>query len=185
VAARKRELLGALAGTVVEIGPGTGVNLHHYPPATRWIGVEPNAFLRDRLRRAAEGLGRRVELLDGIAERLPLPDASADAVVSTLVLCTARDPAAALRETLRVLVPGGRFVFLEHVAAPRGSWTRRLQRALRLPWAVLGDGCRPDRETLRAIETAGFARVDAQSFRVPLPVVSPHVAGVAWKEGVA
>src|SRR5690554_6465209 len=80
---RKRDLLGGLSGTVVEIGPGAGVNLPYFGEGVRWIGVEPNVYFHDRLRRKAAALGIEAEVVGGIAERLGLPDASADAVVST------------------------------------------------------------------------------------------------------
>jgi len=93
------------------------------------------------------------------------------------------DLGAALREIRRVLKPGGRFVFIEHVAAPAGSWRRRLQRWVRPVWRALGDGCHPDRETLQAIRAAGFARVEAEEFLAPVGLVAPHIAGFAVNEG--
>ncbi len=181
VADRKRALLRQLDGVVLEIGPGTGANLGYYPSGTRLIGIEPNPYMHDYLRREAERLSREIEIRNGAAERLDVADASVDAVVSTLVLCSVRDQAATLAEVLRVLRPGGRFVFLEHVAAPQGTWRRAVQRAVRPLWGVLGDGCRPNRETWRAIEQAGFAHVALDHFRVSVPVVSPHIAGWAIK----
>lgn len=179
VAPYKRDLFGSLQGTVVEIGPGTGVNLAYYPDSVQWIGVEPNVFMHDHLRAEADRLGRTIDLRTGTAERLPVPDASVDAVVSTLVLCSVDDVAHTLGEIRRVLKPGGRFVFIEHVAAPGGTWRRRLQQVIRPLWKVIGDGCRPDRETGRRLEKAGFAHVDYQAFTAPVPVVGPHIAGVA------
>lgn len=178
---RKRDLLGGLTGTLVEIGPGAGVNLPYYGAGVRWVGVEPNGHFHDRLRRKAAALGVEAEVLGGVAERLPLADASADAVVSTLVLCSVDDVRAALAEVRRVLKPGGAFVFLEHVAAPEGSGLRRVQEAVRPAWGLLADGCRPDRETGRLIEAAGFGDVHIERFdaAMPLPVVRPHVVGTA------
>ena len=123
-----------------------------------------------------------MELRTGSAERLDVEDATADAVVSTLVLCSVADLAAVLKEIRRVLKPGGRFVFIEHVAAPQGTWLRRAQRAFRPLSKTFADGCQPDRETWRAIEAAGFAQVDLEHFRAPAPIISPHIAGVAVKE---
>lgn len=179
VEARRRALLAPLRGEVLELGPGLGVNLRFYDPSVRWTGIEPSPVLRERVAEEARRLGREVRVLDGVAERLPVPDASVDAVVSTLVLCTVRDVEGALREARRVLVPGGRFVFLEHVAAPRGTFARLVQRIARPCFQVAGDGCHPDRESWRAIESAGFARVELEHFRVRLPIVGPHIAGVA------
>ena len=179
VAERKRDLLGALGGTVLEIGPGTGANLTYFAPGIRWLGIEPNPYMERYLAREAARLGRRIEVRGGTAERLDLMDASVDAVVSTLVLCSVPDQALALAEVRRVLRPGGRFVFLEHVAAPRGTWLRRAQRAIRPAWRLLGDGCSPDRETWQAIARAGFAEVALERFHLPLPIMAPHIAGVA------
>lgn len=178
---RKQDLLGGLSGTVVEIGPGAGVNLPYYADDVRWIGIEPNVYFHPRLHERLADLDRAGDVRAGTAERLALPDASADAVVSTLVLCSVDDLSAALAEIRRVLRPGGRFVFIEHVAAPPGSLLRRVQRGIKPLWGVVGDGCRPDRETGRLIERAGFADVHIERFdaAMPLPVVRPHIAGTA------
>ena len=174
---RKRRLFEGVGGTVVEIGAGAGPNADYLAPGTRWLVAEPNVYFHPGLRRRAAARGLELELLDGTAEALPLADGSADAVVSTLVLCSVADPEAVLAEARRVLRPGGRLVVLEHVAAEGalGAW----QRALRAPWGWLADGCDPHRHTARAIEAAGFARVDLERFRAPLGLVAPHVAGVA------
>ncbi|MGH9731669.1 MAG: class I SAM-dependent methyltransferase [Candidatus Acidiferrales bacterium] len=182
IAARKRRLLGGLKGTVIEIGPGTGANLRYYANTVRWIGIEPNLYMRGYLKREAERTGVTAELRDGNAEAMECMDDSADAVVSTLVLCTVPDLRAALAEISRVLKPGGRFVFIEHVAAPPGTRLRKWQHRLR-PWFhFFADGCNPDRETWRAIESAGFAEVRIEHFDGPVPIVRPHIAGVAIKK---
>lgn len=152
-----------------------------------WGGQERVGPLRGLVHQIPEGIGRRIrfwrlELRDGIAERLDFADGSLDAVVSTLVLCSVRDLPGTLREIRRVLKPGGRFIFLEHVAAPAATWLRRVQRWVRPPWRALTDGCCPDRETWLVLENAGFARVYYERFRVPIPIASPHIAGLAIKE---
>ncbi|MEO1477412.1 MAG: class I SAM-dependent methyltransferase [Bacteroidota bacterium] len=178
---RKQSLLGALRGTVVEIGAGAGPNARYLAAGTRWVAVEPNVHMHPYLREQADEFGLDVRPEVGVAEALPVDDASADAVVSTLVLCSVDDVARALAEVRRVLKPGGRFVFIEHVAAQRGTARRGAQRVLRRPWGWVADGCRPDRETGPAIEAAGFASVDLERFAADLPfnLVTPHIAGVA------
>ncbi len=179
VAPYKRRLLGSLDGYVVEIGPGSGANLFYYSPGIAWTGIEPNLHMHPYLRANAERLGLSIDLRTGTAERTELPDSSADSVVGTLVLCSVSDVAAALAEARRVLRPGGRFVFVEHVAGDPGSWTRRVQRLLRPLWRVAGNGCRPDQDTAALIAAGGFSEVRIERFRAPLPVVGPHIAGVA------
>lgn len=181
VADRKRALLGELHGDVLEIGPGAGPNLIYYPKDCRWVGVEPNSFMHRYLREAAELADLRIEILELMAESLPVKNNSMDAVVSTLVLCSVQEPAKVLQEIRRVLKPGGRFVFLEHVAASEGTRLRTVQRWIRPLWKRVADGCHPDRETGPAIEQAGFAQVHYDSFRLPLGPVGTQIAGHAIK----
>lgn len=181
MAERKRNLLGELSGEVLEIGPGSGVNLCYLPREVRWTGIEPNPHFHPYIRKEAVRLDRPVRLKAGLAEDLGIEDASVDAVVGTLVLCSVDRVDAVLGEILRVLKPGGRFCFLEHVAAPQGSWPRRLQRGLRPVWGSLLDGCRPDADTPVRISRAGFSQLKWEEFQAPLPVVSPHICGFAEK----
>jgi ubiquinone/menaquinone biosynthesis C-methylase UbiE len=181
IAARKQELFEGISGTVVEIGPGTGANLPYLPRGVRWIGIEPNPYMHGYLERRARSLAVPVEVLRGAAERLPLPDASADVVIATLVLCSVADLPAALAEIVRVLRPAGRFLFIEHVAAPPGTRLRKLQRWVKPLWKRLGDGCEPDRETWCALERAGFSQLAYSRFAAPVPLVSPQIIGSAVK----
>lgn len=157
---RKAEFIGACSGTVVELGPGTGVNMRYYPPTVKVIGIEPNPHMHDRLRAAAAEAGVDLEIRTVRGERVDVPDESADAVVATLVLCGVEDPAAVLAEVRRMLVPGGRFFFMEHVVAPAGSFTRRLQRLVKRPHRWMANGCRVDQDTESLIRKAGFSDVE-------------------------
>ena len=178
---RKLALFEDISGTVLEIGPGTGPNLKYYPANIYWIGIEPNPFMHVHLKAEAQRLGLPIELRGGSAERLEAEDGSVDAVVSTLVLCSVADLAHTFREIRRVLKPGGRFYFLEHVAARRGTALRSVQRLIRPLWSALGDGCQPDRETWSVLETAGFSRLEYEHFTMKIPITGPHIAGVAVK----
>src|SRR5271170_1566587 len=111
----RRDLLSTLSGRVLELGAGTGANVPFYPPAVRSLVLaEPDPHMLARLRARAPV---DAELLSASCDGVPVPDASVDAVVATLLLCSVPDPSRALAEIRRVLRPGGTFVFLEHVAA--------------------------------------------------------------------
>jgi SAM-dependent methyltransferase len=178
----KERLFAGLSGTVLEIGSGTGINLRYFRGhGVRWIGVEPNLFMERYLRDEAARLGMTVDLRIGTADALPVDNESVDAVISTLVLCCVKDQGQSLLEVIRVLKPGGRLVFLEHVAAAPGTQLRRMQNFIMPVWKRLGDGCHPNRETSAALERAGFAQVDYERITAPLPVVSPQIVGTAVK----
>jgi SAM-dependent methyltransferase len=178
---RKRALFRDLHGDVLEIGPGAGPNLVYYPRDVRWTGMEPNPAMHPYLIEEARHLGMTIRLDSGTADAIPFPDNHFDAVVSTLVLCSVPDPRHTLQEIYRVLKPGGRFVFIEHVAAPPDTMTRRWQGFLKPLWKPLADGCHPDRETGATIESAGFREVKIEPFHLDFPIVGPHIAGYAVK----
>jgi ubiquinone/menaquinone biosynthesis C-methylase UbiE len=182
VGERKRNLFADLSGTVVEIGPGTGPNLKFLDSHVTWIGIEPNEYAHPYILKEAARLGmQKFRIMNQSAERLPLDDDSVDAVISTLALCTVPRQSAALSEIYRVLKPGGKFIFIEHVGAARGTFMRRFQVLVKPIWKIIADGCHPDRETYTAIKNANFSAVDGDCFYVYNTFVSPHVAGVARK----
>lgn len=179
----RRALLADLAGDVLEIGAGTGANLAHYPAGLRSLTLtEPDAHMRRRLAEAsARTPDRPVTVLDAPATALPVEAESLDVVVGTLVLCTVPDPRAVLAEVVRVLRPGGRFVYLEHVAAWDNPGRLRWQRVLEPAWRVVADGCHLTRATGDLIREAGLV-VEAEtreSMRKALPWIRPSVRGVA------
>ncbi len=178
---KKRRLFADLHGTIVEIGPGTGVNLPYLPEGIRWIGLEPNPHLHDFLREELAGRDLDAEIRTDPAQDTGLPDASADAVISTLVLCSVPDLDATLAELARILKPGGTFFFIEHVAADDGSWLRWFQEGISPAWQWMADGCHPNRNTGEALKAAGFSSVEYERFDAPLPVVRPHIIGRAVK----
>lgn len=180
---RKQALFASLQGSVLEIGPGTGVNLAYYPPSIDWIGIEPNPYMHPYLQEKADALGINIVLRQGVAEKIEAADNSVDAVVSTLVLCSVPNLHQTLQEIVRVLKPGRRFYFIEHVAAPKNTSTRRVQEFVLPLWKVLADGCHPNRETGLALANAGFAELHLEEIKAPFPVVSPHIIGTATKKG--
>jgi ubiquinone/menaquinone biosynthesis C-methylase UbiE len=187
-AERRRQLLAGLSGRVVEVGAGSGVSFAHYPTSVaELVAVEPEPNLRGRAREAASSAPVPVTVVDGMADHLPLGDASMDAAVVAGVLCSVPDPAGALRELARVLRPGGELRFYEHVAARNGRLAR-LQRLLDASfWPRLFGGCHTSRDTERTLTRAGFT-IDALerfSFRPTLmsAPVAPRILGRAHRSG--
>ena len=172
---KRQALLQQARGRVLEIGAGTGLNVAHYPPGTEVTYTEPDPHMARRLR------ARGVEALEAGAEALPFPDGSFDTVVSTLVLCTVPDVTASLREVRRVLAPGGRLLFLEHVRAEPGSQLERWQNRLHGPWHAFACGCHCNRDLLSALTAAGFTtdEVEREEWKFMPPIVRPVVVGSA------
>jgi SAM-dependent methyltransferase len=177
----RRELLAGAGGRVVELGAGTGANLELYPDSVaELILAEPDPHMTKRLRERVSGSGRTATILEAPAERLPLEDGSCDTAVVTLVLCTVPDPRAAIAEIARVLVPGGRLLFLEHVRSADPGLARRQDR-LERPWRFFADGCHCNRDTLAAIAADNFELGEVERGELPkaLPIVEPLVRGCA------
>jgi SAM-dependent methyltransferase len=177
----RRRLLAGLTGRVLEVGAGNGLNFPHYPATvTEVLAIEPEPYLRRLAQAAARQAPVPIRVAAGTAEALPAPDGDVDAVVASLVLCTVADSDQALAETRRVLRPGGRLRFYEHVRAedPRlARWQDRLER----PWGWLVGGCHPNRDTVAAITAAGLQVVALDRFDLKAmpPLARPHVLGVA------
>lgn len=185
----RRELFRDLHGTVLEIGAGTGASIPHLPATVdRVIFTEPDPGMRrqltaklDTARTDGTFAPAAAEVRADRSDALAADDASCDAVVSTLVLCTVPDPAAALAEIRRVLRPDGRLVFLEHVAAEQRPDRLRWQERLDPIWRRLAGGCRLARRTRAEIEAAGFEIVDLveESARKTFPLMRATIRGHA------
>lgn len=177
----KHRAFADLPSEVVELGSGVGANLRYLPPGAALVAIEPNRYMHARLRSAAARQGVRLHLSERMAEDTGLPSGSVDTVISSLVLCTVGDPDAVLAEVRRILRPGGAFRFVEHVAAPTGTATRAVQRAVRRPWAWTFEGCSCERDLEGAVRRAGFASVEVERYRLHTPFIpfNTQVAGVA------
>jgi ubiquinone/menaquinone biosynthesis C-methylase UbiE len=180
----RRRLLAGLAGTVVELGAGHGLNFPHYPTTvTQVIAVEPEPTLRAQATNAAAGAPIPVQVLAGTADELPLDDASVDAAVASLVLCSVADQDHALAELRRVVRPGGELRFYEHVI-PNCQPKRLLLQAVDHSgiWPRIAGGCHPARDTTAAIQRSGFEihtieRIMFSASRLE-PTI-PHILGIA------
>jgi ubiquinone/menaquinone biosynthesis C-methylase UbiE len=175
----RRQLLAGAAGTTIEIGAGTGLNLEHYPAGvSRLVLVEPDRHMRRRLGRRIEALGAPAEIVDASVDRLPFAEATFDTAVVTFVLCSVPDQAAALAEIARVLKPEGRLLFIEHVRSADRKVARRQDRIRPLYNLV---GCNPNRDTLASIEQSALTVESVEHGEVPkAPAVGrPLIAGTA------
>jgi ubiquinone/menaquinone biosynthesis C-methylase UbiE len=185
---QRRETLAGLSGRIVEVGAGNGRNFGFYPPEVgEVVAVEPEPYMRSLAARAARRAAVEVQVVHGVAGSLPLPDASFDAAVACLVLCSVPDQRAALLELSRVLRPGGELRFFEHVQAERQPLRAVLACADRSTiWPRLAGGCHASRDTLAAIRDAGFEVSHVRQFDFspawPIPRV-PHILGIARRPG--
>jgi ubiquinone/menaquinone biosynthesis C-methylase UbiE len=180
MADRRRNLLTAAHGRVLEVGAGTGLNLEHYPDTIdELVLIEPDRAMARKLAARMEKLGTRARVVEASAEQLPIEGGSFDTVVCTLVLCTVADPSAGLRELRRVLRPGGSFLFLEHVRADDPRTARRQDRVNPI-WRFVGNGCNCNRRTLSLIE-AEFSVDEVARGEIPKApsITRPFVAGRA------
>jgi ubiquinone/menaquinone biosynthesis C-methylase UbiE len=183
LADRRRALLAQARGRVLELGAGTGLNLAHYPAGIdQLVLTEPEEPMLARLRERAAAHDPPPTVVGAPAERLPFASGSVDTVVTTLTLCTVDDLGAALREVHRVLAPGGRLLFLEHVRADDERLARR-QDLLAPLWRRVGHGCHCNRATLAAIAAAALEPQDVEHDRMPLAprFLEPLVVGAAVK----
>jgi ubiquinone/menaquinone biosynthesis C-methylase UbiE len=183
---KRRELLARAEGATLELGAGTGHNLPHYPDAvTRLVLTEPDPHMAKRLRAQVEESGRAgVEVIEAGAESLPFGDGEFDTVIATLVFCTIPDPGAALDEVARVLKPGGRMLFLEHVRAD-GGWRERWQDRLNPVQRFCFGGCNLNRDTGGLLRSSRLVVDEIRPDEMPRqggPLVRPMIVGSARAE---
>lgn len=166
----RRQVLSDAHGRVLDIGTGTGANLSLFPAAVEELVLaEPDAHMQSVLRRKVDETGgaRAIELVQAPAESLPFEDDSFDCVSCTMVMCTMPDPRAGLAEVARVLKPGGRLLFLEHVRSEQPG-VARTQDRLERPWRFIADGCHCNRDSLATIAASPLTLQDVRRGQMPL-----------------
>lgn len=177
-AEHRRRLLVGLQGSVIEVGAGEGSSFALYPAAvTDVLAVEPDDYLRSLAEVQAASAPVPVVVVAGSAERIPVPDASADAVVCSLVLCSVADQGPALAEIFRVLRPGGTLAYYEHVRSDR-RLLAAAEDVLTPVWQRMAGGCHPNRDTLEAVRAAGFQVTDNERFAFAPQALTPPVAHI-------
>jgi ubiquinone/menaquinone biosynthesis C-methylase UbiE len=183
LSALRGELLGEAHGRVLEIGAGTGLNLAHYGPQTgELVLTEPEEPMARRLEARLRETGRDARVIRASADDLPFADASFDTVVATLVLCTVPDVSRTLAEVRRVLVPGGRLLFLEHVRHSDPGRARRQDRLNGLQQRI-ACGCNCNRPTPQLIAASGMTLQDVRTepFRKAFKYLQPLAVGSALR----
>lgn len=174
----RRLLLKDLRGSVIEVGAGDGSNFPHYPTTvTEVLAVEPDDHLRSLAKSRASVASVPIGVVPGTAESIPADTDSADAVVTSLVLCSVANQPAALAEARRVLRPGGILAFYEHVRSDRRMFAA-VEDLLTPLWKRAAGGCHPNRDTLQAIEAAGFAIGANERFGFSVQPLAPPVAHI-------
>jgi ubiquinone/menaquinone biosynthesis C-methylase UbiE len=180
LAEMRSSLLAGASGDVLEIGGGTGANLGYYGAAVKSLTVtEPEPPMLKRLQRKAHEQNSQATVLRAPAEDLPFEDASFDTVVSTLVLCGVDDQPRAVRELRRVLRPGGRLIFIEHVRSDDPRTAKRQDRMNPLNRFLVCCDC--NRPTLDTIRSTGFDVTELEQTELPKapPFVRPLIIGTA------
>ena len=175
---------------ILEVGAGSGANFKYYNRNATVQSIEPNLYFSkyfEENRAKFPHLDIK-EIKKGFGENLSsagITDESVDVAVMTLVLCSVEDQERCLAEIKRVLKPGGKFIFLEHIIGDVGSSTRTLQKILMTGgfWPFLYDNCCVDRQTDKAIEEAGFSKLELKKIELKKlgPILKPHVMGIATK----
>lgn len=177
----KSQVVTSLRGSVLEIGAGLGGNVALMNEGVTWQALEPDRRRHTRLSAIARRHPDAAAPLLAAAEDIPLPDASVDGVLSVVTMCSVADAELALSEVRRVLRPGGRFVFAEHVAAPTGTWTLRVQRSIAPLSRRFDHGCNPLRDTEATIRGSGLNVRELRRFELHqrLGVRIPYIVGIA------
>ena len=182
----RSDLLSRVRGNVLEVGSGTGGNLSHYPTSiTSLVLTEPDAHMLKLLRKKVEEkYGGKFITKKNAADSIEFPDHSFDSVVSTLVLCSVGSPRAAAQEIARVLKPGGKLYFIEHVLAKDRPHLIKWQKFFQPLWKYFSGNCHLTRDTETEIANAGFSfdKIECVIASGGPSIVSSTIKGIASKK---
>jgi ubiquinone/menaquinone biosynthesis C-methylase UbiE len=166
LALKRGALVEGLSGHVLEVGCGTGAMFRYYAGVDRVTAIEPDPAFAVHARKEAAQARVRIDVLEASGDRVPLDDASADAAVIALVLCSVSSVDDVCRELARVMRPGGELRLIEHVKS-ENRIAGALMSALDPLWLKLnGQGCHMDRDPLPALERADFEVLRTEPFQI-------------------
>ncbi|KAG8193393.1 hypothetical protein JTE90_012195 [Oedothorax gibbosus] len=172
---------------ILEIGVGDGANLPFYPEGSRLTVLDVNAHFESYFRRNSKKW-KQVEykgtIISGAEDMREVKDCSFDVVVGTYVLCSCKDPVEVLKEVKRVLKPGGKYLFLEHIFFQDGGFNSWLQKIAGPLWKLYFNGCVLDRDSGTSIRKTGFSDVKMDPVTISGIFVhpySPQIIGMAIK----
>jgi ubiquinone/menaquinone biosynthesis C-methylase UbiE len=183
----RRDLIAPATGRTLELGAGSGANLAHYTASVSELVItEPSPHMIEHLKAelAAHPVkSGSVELMQAGAESLPFADGSFDTIVATYILCTTPEPAQVLGEIHRLLKPGGRYLFLEHVHAGEVTLLGRFQDLVELPHRYIAAGCHPNRRTAQLLQESDLDVLTLTRGRQPRApmTVRPTIIGAAQR----
>lgn len=175
---------------VMDIGMGTGPNLKYMPIGVEMIGLEPNVYMWPYAEQKAKQYGVSLQMIEGTVEQIPMKNESCDIVITTLTLCSVPDFDKAMKEIIRILKPGGKHIFIEHVIAGKNRpILRAVQNVLNPLQVLLAEGCHLNRNTGLKLENAGFDEIEYEEFDAKFNVIEnlispvrPHIAGYCGKK---
>lgn len=178
-----KSTLANISGLVVEVGPGAGTNFKYLASGIQWVGIEPNREVNNLLIQEAKKYGlSNIKVVNSNAEKMEVPNNSCDVVLATRVLCSAGNPGEVVKEIYRILKPGGKYIFLEHVAAPQGTIHRFIQNIFNPLNRIMVGNCHINRENGKIIERTGFSNLSLSCERAMSSIGPlPYIWGVAIK----
>lgn len=176
----RRHVVSRARGRVIEIGAGTGLNFSHYDRGAQVVATDPDRGMLERARRRALNAQAEIVLVAARAGELPFRSGVFDESVIAFAMCTIPDPARALTEQQRVLIPGGALRMLEHVRVDRPAVAGIVQDLLTPLWRHVAKGCRLNRRTLDVVVHSGFVIDESTShFGGCLRTILAHAPGPA------
>lgn len=179
----KRELFKDHPYIVVEIGAGTGTNMRYYKKGTKLIAIEPNIHMHSNLQKRADKYGINLSIRTSSIEAVTLPSNSISFIVSTLVLCSVENPKQCIAKIKDLLIPGGEFVFIEHIKANKRGILSLIQNLVHKPWHWFFEGCHTNRDTKQLLKLAGFSKLELETYNLYSPFIPiiPQIRGRAIK----